>query len=156
MIEKIFPILILFNVLSYPSDELNPSDKIVDFWFNEDKDAIIKIFKQSGKFTGQIVWSEKAINNTNYSRDIKNPNPQLRSRAIIGLVILQDFIFKKKNRWKNGTIYDPNNGKTYKCNITANDDGTLNIRGYIGHPLFGRTTIWHPVPKEFEKRIKIK
>ena len=46
--------------------------------------------------------------------------------------------------WKGGEILDPDNGKTYRCKMTLSDDGKeLNVRGYIGISLIGRTQTWH-------------
>ena len=46
------------------------------------------------------------------------------------------------NTWAKGTIYDPEDGKTYKCKMTLTDPKTLGVRGYIGISLIGRTTVW--------------
>ncbi len=59
----------------------------------------------------------------------------------MGLLILKGFRFDGK-QWVDGTIYDPDNGKTYKCNITMQDKNTLFVRGYIGISAIGRTTTW--------------
>ena len=53
--------------------------------------------------------------------------------------------------WSGGTIYDPEEGKTYKCVMKLADENTLNVRGYIGVPAFGRTVTWLRVPKEEKK-----
>ena len=74
--------------------------------------------------------------------DRENPEPHKRDTPVIGLVIMQGFVYKDKAaQWQDGTIYDPNNGKTYKCKITLKD-GRLRVRGYIGIPTLGRTEIW--------------
>jgi uncharacterized protein (DUF2147 family) len=44
--------------------------------------------------------------------------------------------------WEDGTLYDPETGKTYSGTITLQPDGMLRLRGYIGTPLLGRNTIW--------------
>ena len=47
------------------------------------------------------------------------------------------------NEWGNGYIIDPKNGEIYHCKMTIDPDGnTLQVRGYIGIPLFGRTQTW--------------
>lgn len=49
-------------------------------------------------------------------------------------------------KWEGGTILDPANGKEYSCYITESADGkTLEVRGYMGISLLGRTQIWHRV-----------
>ena len=45
--------------------------------------------------------------------------------------------------WDGGTILDPNNGKVYKVRLTPTDGGRqLEVRGYMGLPLLGRTQTW--------------
>ncbi len=47
------------------------------------------------------------------------------------------------NRWDGGHILDPEDGKTYKVRLTPADGGKkLDVRGYIGAPLLGRTQTW--------------
>jgi uncharacterized protein (DUF2147 family) len=59
-----------------------------------------------------------------------------------GLILLNNFVFDADDKvWEDGTIYDPKNGKTYSCNITLVDD-KLNVRGYVGISMIGRTAIW--------------
>jgi uncharacterized protein (DUF2147 family) len=52
------------------------------------------------------------------------------------------FEFKSENNWEKGTIYDPENGKTYSCKIYLENKNTMKIRGYIGISLIGRTDTW--------------
>jgi uncharacterized protein (DUF2147 family) len=49
---------------------------------------------------------------------------------------------KDGNEFTGGTITDPKTGKTYKCTITRSGD-KLNVRGYIGFSLIGRSQTWH-------------
>jgi len=50
---------------------------------------------------------------------------------------------KDGDHWDGGKILDPNNGKTYKVKLTPKDNGQkLDVRGYIGMPLLGRTQTW--------------
>lgn len=75
--------------------------------------------------------------------DVHNADPSLRRRKIVGIVLIHDF--KKTNdlnAFEEGTIYNGENGKTYKANIKLQPDGTLRLRGYIGSTMFGETQIW--------------
>jgi len=74
--------------------------------------------------------------------DRNNPDVALRSRPLIGLPLVSGFHFAGADEWTGGTIYDPENGKTYSCKITLMSNGSLKVRGYIGISLFGRTTAW--------------
>ncbi|HEV8261332.1 MAG TPA: DUF2147 domain-containing protein, partial [Burkholderiales bacterium] len=45
--------------------------------------------------------------------------------------------------WAGGEILDPHNGKTYQCKMTLSGDGkSLNVRGFIGISLIGRSQTW--------------
>ena len=51
----------------------------------------------------------------------------------------------KKNEavWDGGDILDPNNGKVYRVRLTPNSDNNkLEVRGYFGAPMFGRSQTW--------------
>lgn len=71
----------------------------------------------------------------------ENSNPALRNRELIGLVILDGFVYED-GIWQHGSIYDPREGKTYACKLTLTQPDRLSIRGYMGLSLFGRTEIW--------------
>ena len=75
--------------------------------------------------------------------DKKNPKDKNKTQPLVGLVILKGFE-KDDNTYDDGTIYDPQNGKTYDCTITYKGQ-KLSIRGYIGISLLGRTTVWERV-----------
>jgi len=125
-------------------------DDILGVWNNEEKDAKIEIFKCSGKYCGKIVYAKEP----NYPAgsnegtpgtprlDHNNPVAAKRSTPIIGLQIVNDFIFAGENTWKGGTVYDPKSGKTYRGKIRLVSPNKLDLRGFVGIPLFGRTTTW--------------
>jgi len=118
--------------------QANP-DAILGIWFNEEKDAKIKVYKENGKFYGKIVWHKTGDDISAF--DENNPDPELQKRKKVGLIILTDFEFDD-GQWEDGDIYDPKSGKTYSCVIKLQKDGGLNVRGYIGISLLGRTTHW--------------
>jgi uncharacterized protein (DUF2147 family) len=65
-----------------------------------------------------------------------------KDKKVVGLIILRGLTLDG-DEWRGGTILDPNNGKTYKCKIKAEDGGQiLKVRGFLGISLFGRTQIW--------------
>ena len=73
--------------------------------------------------------------------DTYNPNPALRSRPLCGLQIGGGFTLSGPGRASGGTLYDPKSGKTYRGAMTAEGD-KLELRGYVGIPLFGRSEAW--------------
>lgn len=109
------------------------ADDILGKYMTPDKDGILQIIQEKGKYYGKLIWISKAE-----QLDGKNPDESLRSRKVLGLTILKDFIFDNEI-WTKGTIYDPKSGKTYSCKITRDERGNLDVRGYIGISLIGRT-----------------
>lgn len=114
-----------------------PGDAILGEWINADKDAKIEIYKIGNQYFGKIIWGTGGD-----TKDLKNPDQKLRSRDLVGLTILKNFVFDDKNTWIDGTIYDPKDGKTYSCKLTLKSDNKLDIRGFVGISLFGRTETW--------------
>jgi uncharacterized protein (DUF2147 family) len=100
------------------------------------QDGRILIYKKNNKYYGKITWGTGGS-----GTDDNNPDPALRSRKVIGMEILKDFVFDE-DEWTGGTIYDPRGGKTYSCKLTLESKNELNIRGYIGISIFGRTETW--------------
>lgn len=126
------------------------ADDIVGVWFNGEKDAQIEIFKCGEKYCGKIIWlkepnypdgSKEGIPGTP-KIDHHNPDPGHRKDPIMGLQIVRDFDFAGENLWKDGKVYDPKNGKIYKGKMTLVSPAQLDLRGYIGISLIGRTTTW--------------
>ncbi len=130
------PVLLGLNTISNAQ-----ADPIEGIWMNEEKDAKIEIYKgRDGKFYGKIVWLKEPVENGAPKLDKKNPKEAQRKQQILGLLILKKFE-KDGNTYDDGTIYDPQNGKTYDATITYKGN-TLALRGYVGISLFGRTTTW--------------
>jgi uncharacterized protein (DUF2147 family) len=133
-------IIILFAVTLMAASSLIgqevSKDAIIGEWLSESKDGRVQVYKQGEKYFGKIVWGKDGTR-----KDVKNPDEKLRSQNIIGAIILKGFSFTG-SAWEDGTIYDPNNGKTYSCTMKMKDANTLSIRGFIGISLLGRTTVW--------------
>jgi len=80
-------------------------------------------------------------------RDHYNPDPALRERPVIGVQILTG-LKPAGDAWTGGAIYDPGSGSTYHCTLSLEGENRLRLRGYVGVPLFGRTTTWIRVGSE--------
>ncbi|NTW50778.1 MAG: DUF2147 domain-containing protein [Chlorobiales bacterium] len=146
--QKRFSVLTLFLMLAAMASvraQSVQSDDIVGKWlsFKDDRHrGTIEIYKtEKGLYEGKIIWGENAGR-----KDSLNPDPTLRTKPVVGLVILRNFKYEGENDWSGGRIYDPDNGKEYKSYMELEDDGkdknTLRLRGYIGFSFIGRTAIW--------------
>ncbi len=123
-------------------------DDIIGTWVTPEGKSHVEIFKDGDSYSGKIVL----LGEPNYPDDEpdgfagkprvdrQNPDKSLRSQPIVGLQIMQN-LKASKGAWKGGTIYDPEKGKTYKCQATLSGD-TLNLRGYVGFSMIGRTSEW--------------
>jgi uncharacterized protein (DUF2147 family) len=120
-------------------------DQVEGLWYNDVKSGKILITKGTdGKFTGKVVWLKEPLKNGKPKLDEMNADESLRSRPRLGLQVLNGFVKDGDDKYTGGTIYDPLNGKTYSCKMTYKGK-TLEIRGFIGISLFGRTTVWSRV-----------
>jgi uncharacterized protein (DUF2147 family) len=137
-------ILLFFSTL-FSMGLAQNSDAVVGKWANASGEAHVDVSKRNNKYYGKIVWLKNPKDekgNTKY--DTKNPEVSLRNKPLLGLEILKEFVFDGQ-KWTDGKIYDPKSGKVYSCNITLQDDGNLNIRGYIGISLIGRSEVWKKI-----------
>lgn len=144
-----------------------PGDALLGQWYTDANESKVEVVKKDGKYFGTILW----LSEPNYDasepdgdagkpkRDKNNPDKAAQKKPVIGIQVLKNFVYNAPDStWDSGTIYDPNNGRTYKCVIRFQDDPkgvdgkSLHVRGYVGIPTLGRTTIWYRVPKdEMEK-----
>jgi len=50
---------------------------------------------------------------------------------------------RQGDTWEGGEILDPENGSVYRCKLHPVSDGSkLEVRGFIGISLLGRTQTW--------------
>lgn len=135
-IKKSF-LFILISFLSFISNAQTQANSIVGKYMVPSKDGAIQISENNGKYYGKIILNKDAS-----KLDVNNPDAEKQKRKVLGLNILNNFTFDGDDTWENGTIYDPKNGKTYSCKITQNANGDLNIRGFIGFSLLGRSELF--------------
>jgi uncharacterized protein (DUF2147 family) len=126
-------------LVSNTQADTDQEKQILGTWLTQNKDGVVAIsIGAAGKLEGRIVAGSSGAKRL----DEKNPDPTLRARPLLGTVMLEGFHYVGDGRWTGGTIYDPNNGKTYSCNLELTQPDMLKIRGYVGMPLFGRTEMW--------------
>lgn len=111
-------------------------DRVLGIWSTPENDRI-EIYRKSDRYFGKPVTHPGQPQR----RDVNNPDPNLRQRSLAEVMILNDFKYDD-GKWSDGTIYDPKNGKTYRCVMRLQGDHELLIRGYVGITLFGRSEIW--------------
>lgn len=103
--------------------------------------SFVRIVDDGGVLVGRI---EKLIDPAKADAVCDACTDARKGKPILGMTILEG-VTKSADEaaWDGGSILDPNNGKTYKVRLTPKDGGkALDVRGYIGLPLLGRTQTW--------------
>lgn len=103
--------------------------------------SIVEIFKKNGKVYGKVI---EILDPTKQKATCRNCPEEFNGKPILGMVILND-LEKDGDEYSGGTVLDPNNGKVYKCLIALEGPNKLEVRGYIGFSLIGRSQYWERV-----------
>lgn len=142
---KHFTLLAAVLLTSLTSLFAQNADVVKGIWLNDEKDAKVEIYKSGDKYFGKIIWVKEMYESDGKTlkKDSKNLNEKLRGRSILNLTVLSGFAYDD-SEWVGGEIYDPKTGKTYKSKMKLKG-GNLEVRGYIGSPMLGKTTVWKKV-----------
>ena len=103
--------------------------------------ALVRITEEQGVLTGRIEKLFRAPTEDQNPKCVKCEGAR-KDQPMIGLTILSG-LKKDGDEYTGGEILDPSKGKTYKSKATLKDNGNkLEVRGYIGAPMFGRSQTW--------------
>jgi uncharacterized protein (DUF2147 family) len=130
-------------------------EAIVGLWSTEPDEgewSRVEVYPCDDGYCGHIVWLSHPLYEEagdwgeigDAKIDWNNEDDELRSQPVLGLELMHSFRFDD-GKWKDGRIYDPDNGKTYRSELTLAEDGqVLKVRGYvrIAFVNLGRTTEW--------------
>ena len=103
--------------------------------------SIIRITEENGELKGTVekIFDEPGDDPAHLCKECKG---ERKDKPVVGMTILWG-LKKEGGAWAGGEILDPKNGKVYSCKITLSEDGkTLNVRGFIGISLIGRSQVW--------------
>ena len=98
----------------------------------------VQIYEQGGKLFGKIVGLTEPNDAQGKPKTCTKCQGADKDKPIVGLVIIRDLV-AKGDRYKDGTIMDPKDGKVYKAELWI-EDGKLKVRGYLG--ILYRTQTW--------------
>ena len=123
-------------------DDPAKADAITGQWTTAGGLSTIEIYRCGQEYCGKIVWLKEPEKDGKPKVDENNPDQSLKSRPLLGLEILRGFTFDGEDVWRGGKIYDPKSGNDYSAKMTLVDEHTMELRGYVLMPLFGRTETW--------------
>ena len=138
--------LLVMAILMLASSLVTAAGSPVGVWRSIDdktkqERSIIRITEENGELKGVVekIFDQPGDDPAHLCKECKD---ERKDKPIIGMPILWG-LKKDGDAWAGGEIFDPKNGKTYRCKIKLAEDGkSLNVRGFIGISLIGRSQTW--------------
>ncbi len=145
---KIFSCLSLCLFLAFSNIVIAQDLSPVGLWKTiDDKTgkprSLIRINENNGELSAVVEKGLLATDTGEATCD--KCTDERKDKKIIGMTIAKG-LKKNGNQYDGGEILDPNNGKIYRCKMKLDETGnTLEVRGYIGISLLGRSQVWNRV-----------
>lgn len=133
--KRMIPAAVVLLLSAAPVSATSP---VTGRWLTDKGKGMVEIAPCGANVCGRIIKLIAKVEGPPTDRN--NPDPALRSRPLLGLPILSGFRHTGK-QWE-GTIYDPERGKSFRSILKRNPDGTLAVKGCIGP--FCQTQTWKP------------
>ena len=115
--------------------------RTIDDSTKKDK-SLVRIVEANGVYTGKV---EKIVDPDSPKDAVcKDCSDERKDKPVVGMTIIRNMKASgDKDVFEGGDILDPNNGKVYSAKLTLVEGGKkLDVRGYIGTPMLGRTQTW--------------
>lgn len=120
-----------------------PADPAYGYWLTENRKAIVRISPCGAATCGRMVWVESAVDDAGRpKRDWKNTDVVKRQRTICGIELVGGLSRADDGAWQDGWLYNPRDGATYSAEIRAVSQSELEVRGYLGISVLGKSQIW--------------
>jgi uncharacterized protein (DUF2147 family) len=125
------------------NDTASAGDALIGEWWTENNEGRIRFSRdKDGTYRGTTTCCVPAKPTADHpARDLHNPNPKLRGRSTVGIVLIWKLTYEE-GEYNDGYVYNPRDGDTYRFEAKILDRNTLKIRGYMGIPLLGQSQIW--------------
>lgn len=116
---------------------------------------IVEIYQaKNGKYNGRIVELTMPVytegeNQGKERMDLENPDPNAKGRKLVGIDFVSNFDYnEEREKFENGNVYSPGNGKTYHSYMQLQQDGRLLVNGSIDKRGFlGKKQYWNRYQK---------
>ena len=132
----LFTFLLLLGTFSFAQSPIGIW-KTIDDKTGKEK-SLIEIYEKDGILYGKIV---KILTKGREDAKCTECKGKKKDQPLLGMTILSG-LKKNGNEWTGGNIFDPNSGKEYKATLKLNGNDKLDVRGYVGISLVGRTQTW--------------
>lgn len=122
----------------------------VGLWKTYDKEtrqesALVRIVESAGELTGAV---EQILGPFKADAVCEKCTDERKSKPIVGMTVLANVRrnVDDPSKWDGGTVLEVKTGKVYKVQLYVTEGGkTLDVRGYVGTPMLGRTQQWRRV-----------
>jgi len=120
-------------------------------WMTEGGKSHVVIYQCGPHLCARIVWLREPTFKTGENlgkpvTDVHNPDKAKRAQPILGLTMMWNMARNgDPGEWEGGRLYNPEDGETYKGLMRLRPDGKLQLRGYVGISLLGKSQIWERV-----------
>ncbi len=144
LLKTIRPLLLpILLLIAHAADARSTeADKINGIWLSEGGEVQLKfeIFRSNDKYYGKLLYASTMYeaDGTTPKKDFKNPDAKLRTRSRLKIQNLNGLQYVDGS-YTDGTLYNPDDGRTYSLNAELKSADHLEFRGYIGFSLFGKT-----------------
>lgn len=123
-------------VLSGPAVGPAQADPVHGFWLTENQRAIVEIRPCGATVCGRLAWMAEPND-----ADGK-PKTDVADNTLCGLELIGSFMQSRPGSWSDGYIYNPRDGGRYSAWLEVKDRDRLEVHGYVGLSLFGKSQIW--------------
>ena len=137
IMKKTAILLLLFTCLQMQSQTVFGKWKTIDDKTGETK-SVVDIFENNGKVYGKII---EIIDATRRNKKCEKCEGTDKNKPVLGLVIIKG-LTKDDDEYNGGKILDPESGNIYKCILKLSSKDKLEVRGYMGFALIGRSQTW--------------
>ena len=140
IIATAFIIAVAAALLAAPLARAPGTGEPTGVWLTQAGDARVKVSKCGGGICGVIVGLKDPIDPATGKPQVddKNPNPALKKRPMIGLLLFSGMQPTAPNKW-SGQIYNADDGGTYASSISVAGSDTLRVEGCVGALCGGET-----------------
>ncbi len=104
--------------------------------------SLVRITNSGGVYSGKV---EKIFDATKAAEVCAKCDDERKDKPIVGMTIIWEIRqdAEEPTLYTGGQILDPAKGSSYKLRLKPIEGGKkLEVRGYIGSPMFGRTQTW--------------
>lgn len=144
--------LVLIPVFVFAVGNLNATEPAADpqspigYWetisdVNRKPRSVMHLYEEGGILYGKAVKS--LVTGETLERPCEKCPDEFHNQTIAGMRVVWG-LKEVNGEWKGGRVLDPDTGNIYRCKLSVSEDGRrLNIRGYLGISLLGRTQTWN-------------